>query len=43
LHLVFGGELVDLASTKFKNVDDIHIVVIFPIAAVSAVDEPEIP
>lgn len=30
LHLVFGGELVDPARTEFKNVDDIHIVGMFP-------------
>ena len=30
LHLVFGGELVDPTGTKFKNVDDIHMVGIFP-------------
>ena len=30
LHLVFGGELVDPGSTQFVNVDDIHIVGIFP-------------
>lgn len=30
LHLVFGGELTDPAKTSFKNVDDIHIVGIFP-------------
>ncbi|MDR9485337.1 MULTISPECIES: DUF4170 domain-containing protein [Sediminimonas] len=30
LHLVFGGELVDPSSNKFKNVDDIHLVGIFP-------------
>lgn len=30
LHLVFGGELVDPQQTTFKNVDDIHIVGIFP-------------
>jgi hypothetical protein len=30
LHLVFGGELVDPQKTTFKNVDDIHIVGIFP-------------
>ena len=30
LHLVFGGELVDPGSTAFKNVDDIHIVGMFP-------------
>ncbi|WP_296763617.1 DUF4170 domain-containing protein [Sediminimonas sp.] len=30
LHLVFGGELVDPSSNRFKNVDDIHIVGIFP-------------
>ena len=30
LHLVFGGELVDPGSTAFKNVDDIHVVGMFP-------------
>ncbi|MAM63285.1 DUF4170 domain-containing protein [Maritimibacter sp. UBA3975] len=30
LHLVFGGELVDPTRTEFKDVDDIHIVGIFP-------------
>lgn len=30
LHLVFGGELVDPSKTVFKNVDDIHIVGMFP-------------
>ncbi len=30
LHLVFGGELVDPTKTAFKDVDDIHIVGIFP-------------
>lgn len=30
LHLVFGGELVDPTSTTFRNVDDIHVVGIFP-------------
>ena len=30
LHLVFGGELVDPSKTAFKNVDDIHIVGMFP-------------
>jgi hypothetical protein len=30
LHLVFGGELVDPGKSVFKNVDDIHIVGIFP-------------
>ncbi|WP_146347032.1 DUF4170 domain-containing protein [Falsiphaeobacter marinintestinus] len=30
LHLVFGGELVDPSSTEFKNLDDIHIVGMFP-------------
>lgn len=30
LHLVFGGELVDPAQSAFKNVDDIHVVGIFP-------------
>ncbi len=30
LHLVFGGELVDPSKSAFKNVDDIHIVGMFP-------------
>lgn len=30
LHLVFGGELVDPTKTVFKDVDDLHIVGIFP-------------
>lgn len=30
LHLVFGGELVDPSKNVFKNVDDLHIVGIFP-------------
>ncbi|WP_101068407.1 DUF4170 domain-containing protein [Roseovarius salinarum] len=30
LHLVFGGELVDPQRNVFKNVDDIHIVGLFP-------------
>lgn len=30
LHLVFGGELIDPTKTAFKNVDDLHIVGIFP-------------
>lgn len=30
LHLVFGGELVDPSTTQFRNVDDLHIVGIFP-------------
>ena len=30
LHLVFGGELVDPGSTAFKDVDEIHIVGMFP-------------
>ena len=30
LHLVFGGELVSPDVTTFRNVDDIHIVGIFP-------------
>lgn len=30
LHLVFGGELVDPTKSVFKNVDDIHIVGMFP-------------
>ena len=28
--LVFGGELVDPTKTAFKDVDDIHIVGIYP-------------
>ena len=30
LHLVFGGELSTPGRTVFKNVDDIHVVGIFP-------------
>lgn len=30
LHLVFGGELVDPSTTVFRNVDDIHVVGVFP-------------
>lgn len=30
LHLVFGGELEDPSGTTFRNVDDIHIVGIYP-------------
>lgn len=30
LHLVFGGELVDPSKNIFKDVDDIHVVGIFP-------------
>ncbi|MEM6438505.1 MAG: DUF4170 domain-containing protein [Pseudomonadota bacterium] len=30
LHLVFGGELVDPASTRFKNVDEIDLVGMYP-------------
>lgn len=30
LHLVFGGELVDPQKNRFKDVDDIHIVGMFP-------------
>lgn len=30
LHLVFGGELVDPQRTKFRNVEAIDIVGIFP-------------
>ena len=30
LNLVFGGELVDPARTEFHDVDDIHMVGIFP-------------
>ena len=30
LHLVFGGELADPSGTHFRDVDDIHIVGIFP-------------
>lgn len=30
LHLVFGGELVDPSRNVFRDVDDLHIVGIFP-------------
>jgi hypothetical protein len=30
LHLVFGGELKDLGSTEFKNLDQLDIVGIYP-------------
>ena len=30
LHLVFGGELVDPSQNVFKNLDDIHVVGMFP-------------
>lgn len=30
LHLVFGGELVDPSRAVFRNVEDIHIVGMFP-------------
>ena len=30
LHLVFGGELVDPSKNVFKNVEDIHIVGMYP-------------
>lgn len=30
LHLVFGGELVDPSENVFKDLDDIHIVGMFP-------------
>lgn len=30
LHLVFGGELVDPQKNEFRDVDDIHIVGMFP-------------
>lgn len=30
LHLVFGGELIDPSKNMFKDVDDIHIVGMFP-------------
>ena len=30
LHLVFGGDLVDPTKNVFKDVDDLHIVGIFP-------------
>ena len=30
LHLVFGGELEDLAGTRFKNLDALELVGIYP-------------
>lgn len=30
LHLVFGGELTDPTKKTFKNVEDIHVVGIYP-------------
>ncbi|SLN67029.1 hypothetical protein ROJ8625_03421 [Roseivivax jejudonensis] len=30
LHLVYGGELTDPTKTEFRDVDDIHVVGIFP-------------
>lgn len=30
LHLVFGGELIDPTKSVFKDIDDIHIVGMFP-------------
>ena len=30
LHLVFGGELIDPSKTAFTDVNDIHIVGMFP-------------
>ncbi|WP_424972289.1 DUF4170 domain-containing protein [Dinoroseobacter sp. S76] len=30
LHIVFGGELVDPSGTEFKNVDDVHVVGVYP-------------
>ncbi len=30
LHLVFGGELIDPQKNEFRNVDDIHVVGMFP-------------
>ncbi|WP_224816838.1 DUF4170 domain-containing protein [Hasllibacter sp. MH4015] len=30
LHLVFGGELTDPQTTEFENVEDIHVVGLFP-------------
>lgn len=30
LHLVFGGELYDVAGTQFKNLDKLDIVGIYP-------------
>jgi hypothetical protein len=30
LHLVFGGELVDIDGTEFRNLDKIDVVGLFP-------------
>ena len=30
LHLVFGGELVDPSKNLFRDVEDLHVVGIFP-------------
>ena len=30
LHLVFGGELIDPTKTAFKDVNDIHMVGMYP-------------
>jgi len=30
LHIVFGGELVDPTESVFKNLDEVHIVGMFP-------------
>ncbi len=30
LHLVFGGEMNDVASTEFKNLDKLDIVGVYP-------------
>jgi hypothetical protein len=30
LHLVFGGELVDPQGTEFRDLNDIHVVGLFP-------------
>ena len=30
LHLVYGGELVDPSSNVFRDVEDIHVVGMFP-------------
>ena len=30
LHLVFGGELIDPSKNAFRDVEDIHVVGIFP-------------
>jgi hypothetical protein len=36
LHLVFGGELVKLGSTEFRNLDELDIVGIYPNYAAAA-------